>query len=308
MLKRDWLLIAFVYLAMAEALTWLPVSDLSLCLIGPPHNQQAANHDNEKYCPAFHTGIIATLDTLDGVLERHDKSVIGGFTIILAISTIGLWLATNKLWAAGEKQFGLLAATGALQASDMRESIATAREANAIARASAVASRRAWLDVIDVELRPPTSFNDAAFIYKIAYKIENLGLTLARNVDVNIETWYSENSTEAFPEVQERLLSRARKTPDLLGDTIFPNKLGGGTLLFDDHPEKFSKAIRTPAPEVRTVGFDIFITISYRIDGDEAVHVTQYVFSALNVPVPMEISASQVMHLQPMPFLSAVID
>ena len=79
--------------------------DLSLCLIQPEHGEQATDHDGNKYCPAFHVGIIAALDAIDGFLERHDKSVVGGFTIVLAISTIGLWLATNKLWAAGEKQF-----------------------------------------------------------------------------------------------------------------------------------------------------------------------------------------------------------
>jgi len=105
MLKRNWALIALVYVALAQALSLAPVPDLSLCLIQPEHSQQSANHDDPKYCPAFHTGAALFFERTDHFLESHDKSVIGGFTIVLAISTIGLWLATNKLWAAGERQF-----------------------------------------------------------------------------------------------------------------------------------------------------------------------------------------------------------
>jgi hypothetical protein len=128
MLKRNWALIALIYLGLAEALSWAPVPDLSLCLVQPEHSQQAANHDDKKYCPAFHVGAALALEKTDHWLERHDKSVIGTFTIVLAISTIGLWLATNKLWAAGEKQFGLLSETAAAQSRDMQESIAAAQQ------------------------------------------------------------------------------------------------------------------------------------------------------------------------------------
>jgi hypothetical protein len=128
MLQRNWALIAFVYLAFAEVLSLAPVPDLSLCLIEPEHSQQSADHNDKKYCPAFHTGVIASIDALDGFLERHDKSVLGGFTIVLAISTIGLWLATNKLWEAGERQLNLLAKTSADQSRDMQGSIAASEK------------------------------------------------------------------------------------------------------------------------------------------------------------------------------------
>jgi hypothetical protein len=36
--------------------------------------------------------------------DDNDKAVVAAFTIVLALSTIGLWLATNKLWEAGERQ------------------------------------------------------------------------------------------------------------------------------------------------------------------------------------------------------------
>jgi hypothetical protein len=140
MLKRNWALIALVYLAFAEVLSLAPVPDLSLCLIQPEHSEQTSNNDNKKYCPAFHVGIVASIDTLDGFLERHDKGVIGAFTIVLAISTIGLWLATNNLWKAGEKQFELLSESAVAQSRDMQASMAIADRS---AHAAEVAARAA---------------------------------------------------------------------------------------------------------------------------------------------------------------------
>jgi hypothetical protein len=126
-------------------------------------------------------------------------------------------------------------------------------------------------------------------------------------VEVDIQTWYAENNPETFLDAQKRILERARKIPVEWGDTIFPGKTGGGTLLFSDSPDKFANAIRTTSGN-RTFGFHIFITVSYRINGDTPAHVTQYVFSNLNVRIPTVIAQSQAVQVQPMPFLSAVID
>jgi len=102
MLKRNWALIWFVYFALAEILSLAPVPDLSLCLMQPEHGEQSTNHDDRKYCAPFHVGAALAFEKTDRWLEAHDKSVIGAFTIVLAISTIGLWLATNKLWRSAD--------------------------------------------------------------------------------------------------------------------------------------------------------------------------------------------------------------
>jgi hypothetical protein len=68
-------------LAFAEVLSWAFVPDLSLCLIEPSHNEQTANHDDKKYCPAFHVGAALAFEGTDAFLERHDKSVIAAFTV-----------------------------------------------------------------------------------------------------------------------------------------------------------------------------------------------------------------------------------
>jgi hypothetical protein len=185
MLKRNWALIALVYLSLAEALSLAPVPDLALCLIQAEHGQQAADHDDKKYCPSLHVAATLAIEKIDVFLERHDKSVLGGFTIVLAISTIGLWLATNKLWVAGERQFGLLAETSAAQSCDMQDSIANARRANQIsadslgnARETSQTQLRAWIvtKVTHCKLFPPD------FEIRVGLEVRNSGQTPAINV------------------------------------------------------------------------------------------------------------------------------
>lgn len=189
MLKRNWALIAFVYLALAEALSLAPVPDLSLCLIQPEHGQQAANHDNPKYCPAFHVAAALAIEKTDVFLEHHDKSVVGGFTIVLALSTIGLWLATNKLWAAGEDQrksseriaerqrrsaeriatWQRMSDRSANQAA--HAGVAIAMKSAALAERALTELERPWVFVFDVS-RPK---NEVADDFFIEYTVANYG-------------------------------------------------------------------------------------------------------------------------------------
>jgi hypothetical protein len=193
MLKRNWALIAFVYLALAEVLSLVPVPDLSLCLISPEHDQQAADHHDKKYCPAFHTGAAFIFEKVDSFLERHDKSVVGGFTIVLAISTIGLWLATNKLWAAGEKQFGLLSESAAAQSRDMQASIKAANDSAKAANRSAkvaeealIAADRAWVS-IEAEPIAPLVFEKDRIHVGVGIDLTNVGKSPATHLEVTSE-------------------------------------------------------------------------------------------------------------------------
>ena len=67
------------------------------------------------------------IDTLTW-LERHGEAVIAAFTIVLALSTIGLWRAIRKLYEAGEQQ---IAAVGdiAEAAKDLAEHTRTVERA-----------------------------------------------------------------------------------------------------------------------------------------------------------------------------------
>ena len=148
MRKREWALLLIVYLALTELLSLHPVPDLSLCLMQSESAEPPANDDDEKYCPAFHAGVVAALEAIDGMLESHDKSVVAGFTVILALSTIGLWLATRKLWEAGEKQLEFLRQSTLVQSKDMQASIAVAQQsadAAKLAAAHVPKTERAYL-------------------------------------------------------------------------------------------------------------------------------------------------------------------
>lgn len=56
-------------------------------------------------------------------LEAHGEAVIAAFTIILAISTIGLWSSTHALFKAGERQIELarISADAALKSANVSE-------------------------------------------------------------------------------------------------------------------------------------------------------------------------------------------
>lgn len=182
MQRTTWAIVALSYLAFAEVLSWTPVPDLALCLIEPSHNEQPANHDDKKYCPAFHAGAALVFERADHFLEAHDKSVIGAFTIVLAISTIGLWLATSRLWAAGERQ---IATTQA--------SVDVARRSAEIAENSVVELQRALLVInsfrVDTLMRGPNVIG-----YQISAVFENVGNTIARRYagTANVVVWDGE--------------------------------------------------------------------------------------------------------------------
>jgi hypothetical protein len=91
-----------------EALSWF-TAPVPPCLIQTTNEEQAAHHYDD--CPTLFPGSLILLGRADHFIERHDKSIVAAFTVVLAISTIGLWLATvglhrstHALWEAGERQ------------------------------------------------------------------------------------------------------------------------------------------------------------------------------------------------------------
>jgi len=50
-------------------------------------------------------GMLDLLARFDTFMEHHDKSIVASFTILLALSTIGLWWSTRKLWKATRDEF-----------------------------------------------------------------------------------------------------------------------------------------------------------------------------------------------------------
>jgi hypothetical protein len=80
------------------------------------------------------------------------------------------------------------------------------------------------------------------------------------------------------------------------------------SLLFADPLEKIEPAVRTKDDGTKTIEVEIFITVSYRIDGGTDTHVTHHAYSMLNVPVPSTIAERMTMELRRMPFLGGIVD
>jgi hypothetical protein len=72
--------------------------------------------------------------------EKSTSDPVALFTLVLAVSTVGLWVATGLLYSAGERQYRHMRRSAATQFRQTDESIALTRQAF-------IAERRTWLKV-----------------------------------------------------------------------------------------------------------------------------------------------------------------
>jgi hypothetical protein len=107
------------YLLFAEAVSLL-VSDGATCIVNPA--KYGPYYADSNQCPPFHVFLIKIGARIFEVL-RDPNWVIAIFTIVLAGSTIGLWLSTNRPWSAGEKQFRHARRTAIIQSRDMQAAV-----------------------------------------------------------------------------------------------------------------------------------------------------------------------------------------
>lgn len=105
--------------------------------------------DSEKNQPSQHHAVkgipkprstLALYKFCNGeFMNKNGEAVTAFFTIVLAVSTIGLWFATNRLYEAGERQMELIDKNALQQASDNKQFIAAATDsANAAISANQI--------------------------------------------------------------------------------------------------------------------------------------------------------------------------
>jgi hypothetical protein len=75
-----------------------------------------------------------------------------------------------------------------------------------------------------------------------------------------------------------------------------------------DGMDKIKNAIKTRPSGERKFGFMIFVGVSYRVAGDQSVHITQYAFGHLNVLIDTEVPEGSGVELRREPFLAGEID
>jgi hypothetical protein len=86
-------IIFFMYfLVFAEVGSWAPWP-------GPSLVQAPGLHE----CPTFFAGFGILLERADQLVDAHDKSIVAAFIVILALSTVLLWITTLQLWKSSDR-------------------------------------------------------------------------------------------------------------------------------------------------------------------------------------------------------------
>ncbi len=137
---------------------WLPVV-LSIALLlvldgtiswlwscHPLSHHNGGNQNRDEECTVFGGPLISLIFGFGNFFETHDKGIVAAFTVILALSTIGLWISTRNLYKGSEIQIRTSRKIAAIQARQTRASIREAvKAANAAEKSAdaAVATERA---------------------------------------------------------------------------------------------------------------------------------------------------------------------
>jgi hypothetical protein len=220
--RRVFFLCLLSFLMFAEGLSWLTAGGLGPCLVKPEHSQQATDDNKHQDCPTFFAGTLLSFERGFEWVKRddNDKAVVAGFTVVLAISTIGLWLATNRLWSAGERQLELLAKTAASQSRDMQASVKVATRSAEVAERTMILNDRPWV-AVDIELAGPLIFTEEKCSIDIKYAIKNVGRSPAIKAGIFIEFVPAGSIVDRHI----RLTAVADMTAEQVsfGSTLFPN-------------------------------------------------------------------------------------
>jgi hypothetical protein len=118
------------------------------------------------------------------ILDKAGAAVTALATIFIALFTLTLKRATDRLWDAGERQLKLLADSSTAQSRDMQASIATANAAVNVTREAHQAERRTWLKITLNKVGPVT-FENGNFKVMIDLNAENVGNNPAMVVRLN---------------------------------------------------------------------------------------------------------------------------
>ena len=102
------------------------ISSLETC--HPPPNSPSASQDGNENCTVLQGPLASLIVGLGHFFETHDKGIVAAFTVILALSTIGLWIATISLYKSGERQIRSSRQVAAIQARQARHQFRFSRE------------------------------------------------------------------------------------------------------------------------------------------------------------------------------------
>jgi hypothetical protein len=208
--QRRIVLIWAAYFSILEILSWA-LADAPGCLISasssfidPDQNDRAGYNDNQHGCPTFFVGLLILISRADRFIEHHDKSIVAVFTVVLAISTILLWRATQHLYEAGERQLTHFEKTAERQAQETGASIAVARKAAEIGHLQFLATHRPRLRVRHVTIPTPDYLGDPTLFFVHGAPISgglvvvNVGGTKAKIIESRYRIYFTKGELPAI--------------------------------------------------------------------------------------------------------------
>jgi hypothetical protein len=162
----------------ATVVTMEPVSWLTFgippCIVNPKNYGTYYTESNE--CPTFHVFLFKFLASIFEVLGDPNW-VVAIFTIVLAVSTIGLWIATIFLYRAGEEQIAIARLTAEAAKAAADEAII----ANATSRAQIQANI-----AIPVDPKSKIKISKDRKI-TVSLNLVNNGGSVARSIEIQVE-------------------------------------------------------------------------------------------------------------------------
>lgn len=130
--------------------------------------------------------------------EKVTSDPVAFFTLVLAVSTVGLWAATVFLYRAGERQFRHIRRSALIQSRDMQDSIAVAKRSAEASERTSRNQLRAFVfsKAIQQAANHFTNADGALYVKEWVFwaEIENVGATPA--TDVRVWAQYQVLSTD----------------------------------------------------------------------------------------------------------------
>jgi len=248
-------------------------------------HQVGGNQDVVKKCSIFHGPILGALIRFTTLFEGHGEAVTAAFTVVLAISTLGLWWASLRLWEAGDAQLRHMAQTAEAQAADMQASIAQARKTAALAQNMLATEQRPWVSFGSVEPQDDLSYDANGARISLRFVLANTGRTPAQRVWLSAQSFVMGAPGAADPvSIQEAQITAAltRQTAThRFGHVLFPGQVIERSIV--------AYVSQQELDQLRARGDQVFFptviaTIEYEFTFAQGKHITSCIFEVREAP------------------------
>src|SRR5260221_12152769 len=121
-LQRPMVLVWIGFIAFAEILSW-ETRHWPLCFVYVDEGQEGSQQSDQQECATFHVALFKLAIWSSRLLEDHRETITAIATVFIALFTLTLWRATNRMWESGERQLNLTGTGAERQARQTQTSI-----------------------------------------------------------------------------------------------------------------------------------------------------------------------------------------